>query len=260
MAIRFRRWLRIGSFVLALFVGLLVVAIVTTQTAWFRDWLRRYVIREADGYLNGDAGDPAARRQPVHRDRDRRRVADAGPPDHLRGQGRRPELQRVGPDLRRRRDRRDPHQRAAPGLEPRAVRMERRRPREGAGAGSRPRRPGQADHHQPHRHLERHRHDRRSRGAGAPRPAEAPRPPGSPGIVRLSAGRLRHRPRPCLVPRQRARARAEQPDRPGRREPGRRDRRAARHPDGGERALGARGGARRTSPRRPSISRCRRRS
>ena len=53
MAIRFRRWLRIGSFVLALFVGLLVVAIVTTQTAWFRDWLRRYVIREADGYLNG---------------------------------------------------------------------------------------------------------------------------------------------------------------------------------------------------------------
>jgi hypothetical protein len=53
MAIRFRRWLRIGSFVLAVFVGLLVVAIVTTQTAWFRDWLRRYVIREADGYLNG---------------------------------------------------------------------------------------------------------------------------------------------------------------------------------------------------------------
>ena len=24
-----------------------------TQTAWFKDWLRRYVIREADGYLNG---------------------------------------------------------------------------------------------------------------------------------------------------------------------------------------------------------------
>ena len=140
MAIRFRRWLRIGSFVLALFVGLLVVAIVTTQTAWFRDWLRRYVIREADGYLNGDAGDPAARRQPVHRDRDRRRVADAGPPHHLRGQGRRPELQRVGSDLRRRRHRRDPHQRAAPRLEPRAVGLERRRPRQGAGAGGRSRR------------------------------------------------------------------------------------------------------------------------
>ena len=53
MAINIRRWLRIGSFVLALFVGLLVVAIVSTQTAWFKDWLRRYVIREADGYLNG---------------------------------------------------------------------------------------------------------------------------------------------------------------------------------------------------------------
>ncbi|MEO5823448.1 MAG: translocation/assembly module TamB domain-containing protein, partial [Vicinamibacteraceae bacterium] len=53
MAINFRRWLRIGSLVLALFVGLLVVAIVSTQTAWFKDWLRRYVMREADGYLNG---------------------------------------------------------------------------------------------------------------------------------------------------------------------------------------------------------------
>ena len=52
MALRFRRWLRIGSFVLAIFVGLLVVAIATTQTAWFRDWLRRYVVREAGDYLN----------------------------------------------------------------------------------------------------------------------------------------------------------------------------------------------------------------
>ncbi len=51
--INIRRWLRIGSFVAALFVGLLVVAIVSTQTVWFKDWLRRYVMREADGYLNG---------------------------------------------------------------------------------------------------------------------------------------------------------------------------------------------------------------
>jgi autotransporter translocation and assembly factor TamB len=53
MTTRVRRWLRIGSLVLTLFVGLVIVAIVTTQTAWFRDWVRRYVIREADGYLNG---------------------------------------------------------------------------------------------------------------------------------------------------------------------------------------------------------------
>lgn len=50
---RLRRWLRIGSFVAALFVGLIVLAIVATQTAWFKDWLRRYVMREADDYLNG---------------------------------------------------------------------------------------------------------------------------------------------------------------------------------------------------------------
>ena len=52
MTSRLRRWLRIGSLVAALFVGLVVVAIVATQTAWFRDWLRRYVMREADDYLN----------------------------------------------------------------------------------------------------------------------------------------------------------------------------------------------------------------
>jgi autotransporter translocation and assembly factor TamB len=53
---RIRRWLRIGSFVLAVFVGLLIVAVVTTQTAWFKDWLRRYVMREADDYLNAKLG------------------------------------------------------------------------------------------------------------------------------------------------------------------------------------------------------------
>ena len=53
MTTRLRRWLRILSFVAAVFVGLLFLALAATQTAWFRDWLRRYVIREADQYLNG---------------------------------------------------------------------------------------------------------------------------------------------------------------------------------------------------------------
>ena len=53
MAFNIRRWLRIAAFVMALSVGLLVVAIVSTQTAWFRDWLRRYVVDEAGGYVNG---------------------------------------------------------------------------------------------------------------------------------------------------------------------------------------------------------------
>jgi translocation and assembly module TamB len=53
MTTRLRRWLRILSFVAAVFVGLLFLALAATQTAWFRDWLRRYVVREADQYLNG---------------------------------------------------------------------------------------------------------------------------------------------------------------------------------------------------------------
>jgi autotransporter translocation and assembly factor TamB len=53
VTLRLRRWLRIGSFVAAAFLSLLIVGLITTQTAWFRDWLRRYVIAEADQYLNG---------------------------------------------------------------------------------------------------------------------------------------------------------------------------------------------------------------
>jgi translocation and assembly module TamB len=38
---------------MALFaVGLLIVAVAATQTSWFKDWLRRYVTREAEQYLN----------------------------------------------------------------------------------------------------------------------------------------------------------------------------------------------------------------
>ena len=53
MTLRLRRWLRLGSFIAAAFLSLFVVALITTQTAWFKDWLRRYVIAEADQYLNG---------------------------------------------------------------------------------------------------------------------------------------------------------------------------------------------------------------
>ena len=49
---RFRRWLRLAAFVALFFAGLLVVAVAMTQTAWFKDWLRRYVTRQAEQYLN----------------------------------------------------------------------------------------------------------------------------------------------------------------------------------------------------------------
>jgi translocation and assembly module TamB len=35
-----------------LLIGLLMLALVSTQTRWFKDWLRRYVSRQAEQYLN----------------------------------------------------------------------------------------------------------------------------------------------------------------------------------------------------------------
>ena len=50
---RIRRMLRVGAFVLLASLGILIVALAATQTRWFKDWLARYVTREAERYLNG---------------------------------------------------------------------------------------------------------------------------------------------------------------------------------------------------------------
>jgi len=39
---------------LTLLVGIVVLALASTQTAWFRNWLRGYITREAHQYLNGE--------------------------------------------------------------------------------------------------------------------------------------------------------------------------------------------------------------
>src|SRR5207247_6892784 len=39
--------------VLTLIVGATAAAIIVTQTAWFKNWLRGYIVREANQYLNG---------------------------------------------------------------------------------------------------------------------------------------------------------------------------------------------------------------
>src|SRR5438552_6787647 len=39
--------------VLTLVVGATAAAIIVTQTAWFKNWLRGYIVREAGQYLNG---------------------------------------------------------------------------------------------------------------------------------------------------------------------------------------------------------------
>src|SRR5262245_35282394 len=48
-----KRILRVLLVVLTLVVGATAAAIIVSQTAWFKNWLRGYIVREANQYLNG---------------------------------------------------------------------------------------------------------------------------------------------------------------------------------------------------------------
>jgi translocation and assembly module TamB len=48
-----RRLLHALLIVVTLAIGATAAAIIVSQTAWFRDWLRGYIVREAKQYLNG---------------------------------------------------------------------------------------------------------------------------------------------------------------------------------------------------------------
>jgi autotransporter translocation and assembly factor TamB len=49
-----RRLLQVFALVGTLSVGILALALIVSQTPWFRDWLRRYIVRESKQYLNGE--------------------------------------------------------------------------------------------------------------------------------------------------------------------------------------------------------------
>jgi autotransporter translocation and assembly factor TamB len=49
-----RRLLQAFALVGTLFVGAIALALIVSQTPWFRDWLRRYIVRESKQYLNGE--------------------------------------------------------------------------------------------------------------------------------------------------------------------------------------------------------------
>ena len=48
-----RRIVHVLLIVLTLIVGAAAAAIIVSQTAWFKNWLRGYIVREANQYLNG---------------------------------------------------------------------------------------------------------------------------------------------------------------------------------------------------------------
>jgi hypothetical protein len=49
-----RRLMQVLALVGTLCVGILAFALIVSQTPWFRDWLRRYIVRESKQYLNGE--------------------------------------------------------------------------------------------------------------------------------------------------------------------------------------------------------------
>ena len=59
--------LQVVALVGTLLVGIVALALIVSQTPWFRDWLRRYIVRESKQYLNGELSIGEHRRQPVVR-------------------------------------------------------------------------------------------------------------------------------------------------------------------------------------------------
>src|SRR5918912_1982224 len=48
-----RRSLQIVAFIATLIVGVASMAVIVTQTTWFKEWLRGFIVRQADDYVNG---------------------------------------------------------------------------------------------------------------------------------------------------------------------------------------------------------------
>jgi autotransporter translocation and assembly factor TamB len=49
-----RRTLQIVAFVGTILVGIIALALIASQTPWFHNWLRKFAVREAKQYVNGD--------------------------------------------------------------------------------------------------------------------------------------------------------------------------------------------------------------
>src|SRR5678815_4333246 len=49
-----RRVLQVVTFVGTLMIGVLAISLIVSQTPWFRDWLRRFIVRESKQYVNGE--------------------------------------------------------------------------------------------------------------------------------------------------------------------------------------------------------------
>ena len=48
-----RRLLQVVAILFTLVIGAASLTLIVSQTVWFKDWLRGFIVRQADDYLNG---------------------------------------------------------------------------------------------------------------------------------------------------------------------------------------------------------------
>jgi cytoskeletal protein CcmA (bactofilin family) len=48
-----RKFLQVVAFICTLIVGVTAMAVIVSQTTWFKEWLRGFIVRQADDYVNG---------------------------------------------------------------------------------------------------------------------------------------------------------------------------------------------------------------
>src|SRR5258706_15645881 len=48
-----RRFLQVVAFVCTLVVGVASMVVIVTQTTWFKEWLRGFIVRQGEDYVNG---------------------------------------------------------------------------------------------------------------------------------------------------------------------------------------------------------------
>ena len=48
-----RKFLQVAAFICTLIVGVTAMVVIVSQTTWFKEWLRGFIVRQADDYVNG---------------------------------------------------------------------------------------------------------------------------------------------------------------------------------------------------------------
>ncbi len=194
-----KRFVHALIIVLTLIVGVTAAVIVVTQTAWFKNWLRGYVVREANRFLNGQVSiqrlggnlffgiEMEERRHLVERQRSRVR------------QGSRSRLQHLRAPLEGTVRRRHQAQSADAVPAPRRRHLVDRAADQEAGKRSRSAGPRLPDRHRRDRDQQRVDRGRRSSRNLGIRRAGSHRSPRCATVLRVSAGALLGRDQPRVV-------------------------------------------------------------